>query len=66
VNNRCTLKRQCVTDRFTHRTDGRRQSAAKDRPAISAHLLANGPQSAHFHQLAGRAHEYGREVETEN
>lgn len=29
-------------------------------------MLANGPQGAHFHQLTGRTHEHGREVETED
>lgn len=54
------------SDRIAHRTDGRRQSAAEDRPTVPAHLLAAGPQGADFHQLAGRTHEHGREVETED
>lgn len=53
-------------DRITHRIDGWSQSTAKNRPTVSAHLLANGSQGADFHQFSSRTHEHGREVETEN
>jgi len=54
------------SDRIAHRTHGWCKSAAEDRSTVSAHLLAAGPQGAHFHQLSGRTHEHGREVETED
>jgi len=53
-------------DRIAHRTYGRCKSASEDRPTVSAHLLASGPQGAHIHQLTGRTHEHGRKVETED
>lgn len=55
-----------VLDRFAHRTDGWRQSAAEDRPTVSANLLAVGSPGAHVHQLPGRTHEYGRKMETKD
>lgn len=62
----CVIIIYTFADRIAHRTHGRCKGAAEDRPTVSAHLLAAGPQGAHIHQLSGRTHEHGRKVETED
>lgn len=59
-----SIKTKFFIDCFVDRTDGWGKSPSENSTTISADLLANGSQSAYFHEFLSGTDEYGREMET--